>query len=69
LRALPRPPANSAQNWHNVSTLTRSASQSSPSAELRKALDHAVFSLFELDDGERRAVLGFLAERAPELAR
>jgi hypothetical protein len=69
LRALPRPPASSAQNWHNVSTLTRSASESSPSAELRKALDSAVFSLFGLDDGERHAVLGFLRERAPELAR
>ncbi|HWA71008.1 MAG TPA: TaqI-like C-terminal specificity domain-containing protein [Polyangiaceae bacterium] len=67
LRSLPRPPASSARHWHGVSALARSASQARPNAELRKALDHAVFELFDLSDAERNAVLGFLRERAPEL--
>jgi hypothetical protein len=67
LRSLPRPPQSSAPGWRGVSALARTASDTKPSKALRQALDDAVFELFQLDESERREVLGFLGERAPEL--
>jgi hypothetical protein len=67
LRALPRPPESSATRWQDVSALARKASEAMPSPGLRRALDRAVFELFQLDEVEQNEVLGFLRERAPEL--
>jgi hypothetical protein len=53
LRSLPRPPRSSASSWQSVSALTRAASESTPSAALRQALDEAVFELFQLQPSER----------------
>jgi hypothetical protein len=68
LRALPRPPRGNEALCAEVHELARSLAAGS-NRELRRALDDAVFRLFELSSAERDEVLGFVAERAPELSR
>lgn len=66
LRSLPRPPACS-DLCERVAQFTRRATLSGVSPELRHELDAAVFDLFAVPPDHRRAVLAWLAERAPEL--
>jgi Eco57I restriction-modification methylase len=66
LRSLPRPPA-CAELRDRVAALTRRATSSGVSRELRRELDDAVFDLFAVPEDHRRAVLGWLAERVPAL--
>lgn len=67
LRALPRPPRGSETQCERVRELTR-AFMENQHRELRRALDDAVFTLFDLSTSEREQVLAFVAERAPELS-
>jgi len=68
LRALPRPPAHP-EVWAELEQLTERATAEGASVALRMELDRRVFGLFALEQAEREAILGFLAARAPELAR
>lgn len=66
LRSLPRPPGETS-GFGRIIACTQQATASAPAPELRRALDDAVFDLFELTPDERREIVEFLRERAPEL--
>jgi hypothetical protein len=62
LRALPRPPHQPALR-SRVTALAERATQAGVDAELRQALDQAVFALFELGTEDQDAIRAFLASR------
>jgi hypothetical protein len=63
LRALPAPPC-SALN-HTIAELARRASQSGLTAELRRALDAAVFDQFGIQPSEADEIRCFVRDRSP----
>jgi len=67
LRALPRPPSERGEQCGRIRGLARKASGALPSRELRRALDAAVFELFDVSLAESEQIERFLRDRAPEL--
>jgi hypothetical protein len=66
LRALPRPPEEPGLRAR-IAELAARATREGVDAELRRALDCAVFDLFGSSEADRREISAFLEARAPEL--
>jgi len=64
LRALPAPVRRS-EACDSIARVAREASRSGLTAELRRALDEAVFAEFELEQTEATEVTAFVRERSP----
>jgi SAM-dependent methyltransferase len=64
LRALPAPPRSG--ETESIARLAREASARGLDAELRRALDAAVFSQFGIAPGEAEEISAFVRERSPQ---
>jgi hypothetical protein len=64
LRALPAPPRSALND--TIAALARRASRSGLNAELRRALDAAVFGHFGIEPSEAEEITRFVRERSPQ---